>query len=318
MNLNLSLAPLQGITDFTFRKLICKHFKGINKVYTPFLRLQNNKTLKEAQVKDVLPKNNVGVNLIPQIICNNAEDFILLGNYLVDLGYQEVNWNLGCPYPMVAKRKLGSGLLPYSYLIQEVLEKTLPKIQCKVSVKVRSGYESDEDIFELLPVFNEFSISELIIHPRIAKQMYKGTANALIVKKVLGIFQGSVVYNGDIRDIDSFSKLRIILKEISHWMIGRALISNPFLVEELVSSNKVDSETKMKRFIGFYYDLHDFYQSALSGPGHFLNKMQHLWEYFSVSFTNGNKVWKMIKKSKSIMKYNEAVSFIFQNEKFAG
>lgn len=316
MNVIFSLAPLQGITDFTFRKLICKHFNGIEKVYTPFLRLQNNKSLKKAQIEDVLPANNTGVKVIPQILCNNVKDFIFLGNYLIDLGYDEVNWNLGCPYPMVAKRKLGSGLLPHPEIIKEVLESVLPKIDCRVSVKLRSGYENEDDIFNLLPIFSNFQISELIIHPRIAKQMYKGQVNVTVFEKALNTYHGKIAYNGDIQDIESYKTLKRKFASVSHWMIGRALITNPFLVEELISLKKVDTETKLRRFTEFYYELYEVNQAMLFGPGHLLNKMQHLWEYFSGSFTNSHKVWKLIKKSNSITKYNDAVNLIFSNEEF--
>jgi tRNA-dihydrouridine synthase B len=316
MNTIFSLAPLQGITDFTFRRLICKHFSGIHKVYTPFLRLQNDKSLKKAQITDVLPENTVGTKVIPQILCNNAEDFIFLGNYLADLGYQEMNWNLGCPYPMVAKRKLGSGLLPYPEIVCEILEKSLPKIQCKVSIKLRSGYESENDIFSLLPIFSQFPVSELIIHPRIAKQMYKGLANMTTFEKALQVYQGNLAYNGDIQDIESYTELKNKFETVLHWMIGRALITNPFLAEELILLKKVDPETKRIRFAEFYYELFEVYKNTLSGPGHLLNKMQHLWEYFSGSFTNNRKIWKLIKKTKSSTKYNDVVNSVLRNEQF--
>ncbi|NJO90377.1 MAG: tRNA-dihydrouridine synthase family protein [Chloroflexia bacterium] len=311
-----SLAPLQGITDFIFRKLICTCFKGIDKVYTPFLRLQNDKTLKRAQIVDVLPENNVGVNLIPQILCNNVDDFVFLGGYLSDLGYSEINWNLGCPYPMVAKRKLGSGLLTYPDMINSILETGLPKVNCDVSIKLRSGYESEEEIFKLLPILNQFPLKELIVHPRIARQMYKGSANVDTVEKSLSIYKGNVVYNGDIKDINSFSLIKNRLDGIKHWMIGRALISNPFLVEELISLKKIEHVNKIDRFSAFYNDLYNYYNVSLSGPGHLLNKMQNFWEYFSLSFSNSHKVWKQIKKSKSIEKLNQEVQAIFRNEEF--
>ncbi len=313
---DFSLAPLQGITDFTFRKLICTHFKGIDKVYTPFLRLQNDKTLKRAQVNDILPVNNVGINVIPQILCNNAEDFIFLDAYIFDLGYSEINWNLGCPYPMVANRKLGSGLLPYPEIIGNILANTLPKVKCSVSIKLRAGYEREEDILQLLPILNQFPIKELIIHPRIAKQMYKGVANVEIIEKSLNDYSGNIAYNGDIKDISSFQFLKNRLGNINHWMIGRALIANPFLVEELISLKKTKSENKKNRFSDFYNDLYNYYNDSLSGPGHLLNKIQNLWEYFSISFTNSHRVQKQIKKAKSIEKLNLAVQSIFRNEDF--
>jgi len=230
MNNSFSLAPLQGITDYTFRNLISKHFDGIDKVYTPFLRLQNDKTIKNSQIADVLPENNKVSNLIPQILCNTADDLIYLANYLADFGYQEVNWNLGCPHPMVAKRQLGSGLLQFPELIDKILDKSLLSIKTKISIKLRSGYENEDEILKLIPIMNRYQISELIIHPRIGKQIYKGSANPDIVEECLKDYNGIVAYNGDIVDKESFKGLKNRLIKISHWMIGRALIANPFFL----------------------------------------------------------------------------------------
>ncbi|MDF1548853.1 MAG: tRNA-dihydrouridine synthase family protein [Bacteroidales bacterium] len=312
MDLTFSLAPLQGITDFTFRNLFKKHFKGVMKFYTPFIRLQNDRTIKKSQIFDILPENNTEIHLIPQIICNNSRDFIYLADYLNGLGYQELNWNLGCPYPMVTNRQLGSGLIPFPDKIKEILEEVMPQIKPGVSIKIRSGYEDENEILRLLPVLSHFSISELIIHPRIARQMYKGLANPIVVEKCLKLYAGNIAYNGDIKDIETFNNLEQQFPKINHWMIGRALISNPFLVEEILLGRKIDQSVKLERFLGFHSELFGIYNNQLDGPGHILNKMRQFWEYFSLSFEESNKVYKKIKKAKTIENYRSAVNEILK------
>jgi len=313
-----SLAPLQGITDHHFRNLFNMHFNGLDKVFTPFIRLQNDKTIKNSQILDIEPENNKEINIIPQILTNDVEEFIFLAKYLSGLGYSEINWNLGCPFPMLVKRQLGSGLLPFSDRIGEILEKVLPVISCKLSIKMRSGYENETDILKVIPNLNTFPLTEIIIHPRVGVQMYKGFANASVVKKCMEICNHKLVYNGDIHDIESFQEIEKRLKTIESWMIGRAAISNPFIFEELKSGEKIPSAKKMERFSQFHLSLIESYTESLSGSGHLLTKMLGFWEYFSLSFSNNKKVYKRIKKAHSIGKYNSAIHEIFNEEEFIG
>jgi len=317
MNPIFSLAPLQGITDYPFRNLFNKHFAGIEKYYSPFIRLQNDGSIKKTQLTDIQHNNNHKIRLIPQIMCNNPNDFIFLANILSDFGYREINWNLGCPYPMVAKRQLGSGLIPFPDKIREILDNSLPQIECEVSIKIRSGYENENEIFDVLPVLSQFPIKELIIHPRIARQMYKGNANPLIVEKCLELYSSEISYNGDIQTIESYLKLKEQFSTIHHWMIGRGLIANPFLAEEIINRKITEPALKLERFSLFHSELFDFYNEKLEGYGHVHIKMLSFWEYFASLFINSHKVYKRIKKANSLEKYNAALHEIFNNEELS-
>ncbi|MEN8119257.1 MAG: tRNA-dihydrouridine synthase family protein [Bacteroidota bacterium] len=312
----ISLAPLQGITDYHFRNTFNEHFKGLDEAFTPFLRLDKGNKLKRSQIRDVLLENNSSIRLIPQILTNSVDEFIYFSKYLFDLGYQEINWNLGCPFPMVAKRQMGSGLLPYPEKIEHILEKVLPVIPTKVSVKMRLGYESDGDISHILPKLDKFSLTEIIIHARIGKQMYKGTTNVEVFEKCLNLSNHPICYNGDIDCFETFNKLNIRFKTVKNWMIGRAAIANPFLIEEIKGEENQSPDKKLERFSSFHFELYEQLSGVLSGSGHILSKMTHLWEYFSKSFSNSRKVYKKIKKSNSISKFEESLHQIFNEEEW--
>ncbi len=317
MNANaFSLAPLQGITDYHFRNLFNQHFKGLEAVYTPFIRLQNDKTIKKSQIADILPVNNNTLKVVPQILTNTVDEFIYMAKYISDLGYTEMNWNLGCPFPMVVKRQMGSGLLPFHDRIEEILNKVMPLIACNLSIKMRAGYQNDTDILNVIPVLNQFPITEIIIHPRVGTQMYKGEANPDIVENCLEISIHKIAYNGDIRSAETFHILEDRFQKINSWMIGRAAISNPFLIEELNSGIKTAASKKMERFSEFHHALFKSYEQSLSGQGHLLIKMIGLWEYFSESFSNSKKVFKRINKVQSINHYHAAIHEIFNSEVF--
>ena len=145
----VSLAPLQGFTNYHFRNAFVKCFSGVDKFYSPWIRYDGKGEIKKSQIRDVDPVNNTGIDLIPQIMCKDTKDFVNLSKYLENLGYSEVNWNLGCPYPMVTKRGYGSSLLTKPELITQILEESLPQINAKVGLKMRLGFQDPEEIQKL-------------------------------------------------------------------------------------------------------------------------------------------------------------------------
>ena len=305
MSNKILLAPIQGVTDYQFRNTFNKYFKGVDSMYSPFLRVDNDMQLRNSKIKDILPENNKSINLIPQILTNNPDEFIYMSQFLADKGYEHINWNLGCPFPMLTRRELGSGLLPHYSKIDNILEKVISKISVKLSIKMRIGYEEENDIFKILPILNKFPIHEIIIHPRTGKQMYKGEVNIDVFEKCLSQTKHKVSYNGDINTLNDFNNLSSRLPNVNSWMLGRGIVANPFLAMQI---KQIDiSEDKMQIFKEFHDALCDEYLKKLSGPSHLLSKMRVYWEYFSLSFSNSHKVYKRIKKATSIDKYNIAV-----------
>jgi len=223
------LAPMHGATDYIYRNIYHAHFSGIDLAISPFINALPDEKLKKSQVKGILPENNHGMSVIPQILGSNADDFIFLANYLHDLGYKDVNWNLGCPYRMIVKRKRGAGILPHPDLVAEFLDKVIPAIPLKLSVKLRLGLNDTEEIDAIVPILNQHSISEVTIHPRLGIQMYDGSVDLDAFERCMSAFTMPVVYNGDIVTVDGFMALKERFPNISRWMIGRGVIRNPWL-----------------------------------------------------------------------------------------
>ncbi len=307
MNLKLSLAPLQGITDFYFRNALAKYFGGIDVAYTPYLRFQKGE-IKKSSLADILPENNK-IRLVPQILSNKPDEILYFDNLFHSLGYTEMNWNLGCPYPMVAKHQLGSGLLAFPALIDDILQQVIPKMKLNFSVKMRSGYETPEEFEKVLEVLNKYPLTEIIFHPRYGKQLYKGKADVSLLAKAQSISNQSIAYNGDISSVEFFNSLQTQFPNTEHFMIGRALIANPFLAAELKGLSPVGD--KIEIFRHFHNELFSVFEQKLSGSGHILSKMLALWEYFSLFFADSHKTLKIIKKANSVPKYKQAANSIF-------
>ena len=307
-------SPLQGFTDFRFRNAFQMFFGGIDKYIAPFIRLNEKQEIRPANERDILLANNQSTNTIPQIITKDADEFLFVTKYVQKLGYTELNWNLGCPYPMVAKRGMGSGLLSMPEKIDLILNRVSSETDIKVSVKMRLGYENPQEIFHVLPVLEKYPLANITIHPRIGKQLYKGEVDLKTFEECLALSSHNIFYNGDITSVQSFREIKERFPAINNWMIGRGLIADPFLPAMIKADNPVYPENRFEVFNAFHDTLFSSYQEGLSGPGHLLIKMYSFWEFFIQSFPGTPKGLKKIKKARNINAYSEAVKQIIYNE----
>ena len=311
--IKLYMAPLKGFTDHLFRSAFADHFAGFDLAVAPFIASTQGYRIKKKYVKDVLPENNTRMPVIPQILSKNAADFIVLANYLYDLGYDTVNWNLGCPYPMVANKKRGSGLLPYTDRIQAFLDRVIHEIHGSLSIKVRLGWKDNTDIFRLLPVIDQYPLSEIIIHPRTGLQRYEGSVDLDTFEGCLAEIRQPVVYNGDIRTVDDFRRLSRRFDRVHAWMIGRWCLADPFL-PGCIKTGIDDIPDKIYRMQRFHEALFEAYSRVLDGPSHVLNKMKGFWRYFSLPFEDCKKSMKKITKTHRPDQYLERVNLFFESE----
>jgi tRNA-dihydrouridine synthase len=312
MSYTLLSSPLQGFTDFRFRNAVNKYFGGIDTYYAPYIRLNGKLVIKSSYQRDLLPENNTVQEIIPQIITNDADEFLFVSKYVQELGYKELNWNLGCPYPMVTKCGMGSGLISNTQKIEAILHKVQNESDIIVSMKMRLGYDTTEEILDVLPILDKYSVKNVAVHARLGKQLYKGGVHLDAFQTCIDQSKVKLYYNGDITTVTKFKEMQERFPSIDHWMIGRGLIADPFLPRMIKSSSFEYPKNKMELFSDFHDTLYAGYGESLSGATHILLKMHHLWEYFSVIFSNPHKVAKNIKKAKSIRNYEQTVKEIIK------
>ena len=314
MKYTLLSSPLQGLTDVRFRYSYNNTFGGIDTFFSPYSRLIVTMSIKAAYERDLLPENNVGLEVIPQIITNDAEEFLFVAKFVQQLGYKELNWNLGCPYPMVTKCGMGSGLISDPGRIDNILKKVHNESDIIVSMKMRLGYENTEEILQVLPILEKYPIKNVAIHARIGKQLYKGGVHLDAFQECINHTSLKLYYNGDITSVAKFHEMQERFPSIDHWMIGRGLISDPFLPGMIKSNTTQYPANKLELFKEFHDTLFQNYSESLSGSSHLLQKMYQVWEYFSVLFSNLHKSLKKMKKPGSIKHYPEAEKDIHDTE----
>jgi tRNA-dihydrouridine synthase len=259
----------------------------------------------------VLPLNNGGLPLVPQLLHTDPEAFLILARRLADLGYSHINWNLGCPAPMIARKKRGSGLLPYPDEITAILTKTMPAVGIEVSIKTRLGFHDPAELYTLLPRLDNFALKEIIIHTRLGKQLYRGTTDPDGFAACRKLSRHVFTYNGDINDIETFRTLAARFPTMDRWMIGRGLLANPFLAEEIKGYPTDSAEERKNRIFAFHAELIARYTERLSGPSHVLGRVKQLWTYLISSFPGQEKSLKKILKSNTLESYHKAIDQLF-------
>jgi tRNA-dihydrouridine synthase B len=307
----LYLAPILGHTDYVFRNALCRYFKGIDICFTPFLTTVKGSCVKNSHLTDILPKYNKGCRTVPQILGKDPEEFLIMANQVFEMGYHSVNWNLGCPYPMVVNKKRGAGLLACPEMIGDLLSKVIPHLKGSLSVKMRLGKNDPDEVFEVMKILNDFPLEEIIIHPRTAQQMYSGSPDLDMFGKCLDLCKHPVVYNGDIVDLESFKAIAKRFPDVIRFMIGRGLAMNPALAEMIKSGCSGLPEDFFKRLYRFHEEILRNYREQSSGQLALLGRMKQLWWYLSYSLSDREEWLKRIQRTKTIRAYREMVEEIF-------
>lgn len=301
--MQLALAPLQTYTDYHFRNAHQAIFKGVDKFYAPYLKMNNDGTIKNAPKIDILPENNPGISVIPQLMACNEQEFFIMADYMQSLGYTELNWNMGCPYPMVTNKNLGAGLLNKPQEIFSLLDSIFPKLRMGLGLKMRMGLENTAEILEILPRLNDYPLTEIIIHARYAKQLYNGTCDHERFLECISLTNHPLTYNGDIETKEDLEELRTKFRGIDNWMIGRGAIKNPSLFEEIQFDRVDSSEVYRTKLLQFSEQLTDSLLRCNPDRGYALSKMKSYWEYLSEGLSDGKQLFRKLKKAKSIEEF---------------
>ena len=314
-------APLEGITGYVYRSVHHKYFPGTDRYYMPFVAPNYTKHFKTREKQDVAPENNEGLAAVPQVLSNKADEALWAVEELAGLGYEEVNLNLGCPMPTVARKKKGSGLLKYTDELDAYLDGVFSGMEARpsdrppvrISVKTRLGTDSTEEAEELVRIYNRYPISELIVHPRCQKDLYRGTPD---LEAFLLVWQKStnpVVYNGDITvpaDVERIAEMCAAAghglpaaRKLESVMIGRGFLADPSLVRQCQGGNKINAE----ELSAFHDELYSRFQETLPGTKVVLSHMKELWFYMGNLFVDGDKYMKDIRRANNRFQYEAAV-----------
>jgi len=282
--MKLEFAPLEGLTKYTFRNIHNKYYgEAVDEYYSPFIEPSSIRTMKVRAVEDIIPEHNAGYTLIPQLLTNNSGYFIEAADVLTEYGYDTVNINIGCPSNTVVKKGRGSGFLAEPDKIDKFLYEIFASginDRVKISIKTRIGYEDVSEFKNILKVYNKYKLDELIVHPRLGKQMYSGNVHMEEFDMAYNEGKMPISYNGDILCAEDYLKLKEKYPKLKGVMIGRGAIARPEIFEEIRRvecglSTVVEDIAKLKKY---HDELLSAYENAISQRVAVLHIKEH-WPF---------------------------------------
>ena len=300
-------APMEGVTGDLFRQAQAQHFRKAERYYTPFLSATETRTLAAREMRELEPSHNAGLHVIPQLMGNDPGDFNWMAGAIGDLGYDEVNLNLGCPSGTVTAKKKGAGLLRERDLLERMLDGVFAGAPLPVSIKTRLGSDSAEELPTLVELYNRYPVKELIVHARIMTQQYDGTPDLDAFTYALEHSKAPVCYNGDVFDVPSAKRIAARFPRLERIMIGRGLAANPALLQELDTGAAPTSD----ELRAFHDTLFALTRERIPDRRAALFRMKEAWRYLGCAFEDPRKPLKAIRKATQLADYESAVRTLF-------
>lgn len=279
MPMELWLAPLHGITSRTFRNTLCRHFGGIGFFMAPFLPAQPAGKFRPRVWQDIQPDLNSAIHLTPQLMGNRPDAFVETMIMLNEqFGYEDFNINIGCPSSPVLRHTRGCGLMPHPDMVEKIVYAITSKTSFRLSLKMRLGLHTTDEGRELLNRLNPYPIAFLVIHPRLGDDLYTGKPNWDVFEEFCCLTRHKIVYSGDIFTIEDYKSLSKRFPRVESWMLGRGMLLNPFLAEEIKEIPPGDHKS---RFKAFHEDL-VYGLLPIRGEQGTLANLKELWHYFAL------------------------------------
>ncbi len=300
--MKLYFAPLEGITTYIYRNTHARFFGGCDAYFTPFITPSDNEKIGRKGFRDILPENNTA-DIRVQVLTNNSASFLKFEKKAAEYGYGELNINLGCPSGTVVGKGRGAGFLKDTYALDKFLYEIFSHTDAKISVKTRAGYFSSDEIEEILPIYNKYPISLLILHPRCREDFYKGTPSQKAFSYTYENAKSPLCYNGNILTAEDYADKITRYDALDSIMIGRGAVANPAIFREIRGGNPLTT----KELINFTEALKENYSQILDSDVFTLHKLKEIWLYIMENFPDEKKILKTIRKTNNLGEFMNTI-----------
>ena len=302
-------APMEGITGYLFRRIHHRYFPGIDKYFMPFLSPAQGHVFSRRELQEILPEHNEGVCAVPQLLTRRSEDFIRAARKLGDMGYGEVNLNLGCPSGTVTAKGKGAGFLAHPEELDRFLDEIYSQSPVPISIKTRLGVERPEEFPQLLERFNQYPVLELTIHPRVRRDFYRNSVRLEYFTDAVAKSKNPVCYNGDLISAEGCAELVRRCPRVERVMLGRGLVADPALVSKAKGGPGADKQTLRS----YLEDLYEAYGQAFESRRIAMLRMKEIWSYTAHMFRDSDRHLKKLKKATDPLEYEAQVRAIFRD-----
>ena len=304
--MQLYFAPMEGITTYTYRNTHAKFFGGCDMYYAPFIVPSDKERVSRKCLRDILPEHNGDIPLRVQVLTTQAESFLKFEEKIKELGYDEVNINLGCPAARVVQKGRGSGALKDTAHLERFLLETFEKTSLKTEIKTRIGYADKAEAEGLLEIYNKLDMPRLIVHPRTKLDYYGGTPHDDVFAMYIKRSKNPLCYNGNVFSVADYQRVIQEFDGIESVMLGRGAISNPALFREIRGGAKLTTE----ELIEFSQLLMENYYAVLQSEVYTLQKLKEIWVYILWNFPEEAKAAKVMKKAGNLSEFTSAMRML--------
>ncbi len=303
----VDFAPLDGVTKLVFRRVHHRMFGGADRYFIPFFSPVTEHILTKRDQRELDTAANAGLQLVPQVMTRRAEDFLWAADVLEDLGYREVNLNLGCPSGTVTAKGKGSGFLAKPEELERFFDQVFASVQMPVSVKTRLGVTDPEEFHRLLAIFNRYPLAALTIHPRVQKEFYKGSVHRDAFAWAAEESCNPICYNGDLLTTEDCAAFAAAFPKVEAIMIGRGAVADPALLRKLRGGAPASREELMAFTRTLYREYQAFYEQ--SGPA--AQRMKEIWFFLIHLFDEGEKLSRQMRRLRTPREYEAVEAAIF-------
>jgi tRNA-dihydrouridine synthase len=288
-------APMEGLTDSIYRRLHHKHFGGVDRYYMPFISPTPHRALTPREARELPPAASEPFTAIPQLLTKSSEDFLWAAGVCRDLGYEEVNLNIGCPSGTVTAKGKGAGMLRSPDDLDRFLEEIYAAAPLPISVKTRLGFADPEEFPRLLEIFNRYPICQLTVHPRVRQDFYSGSVNMDAFRYCLENSRAPVCFNGNLCSISQIEAFHAEFPQVEAVMLGRGLAGDPGML--------LPGGTTVEALDAFMEDLLQSYQEAFGGARNAMFRLKENWHLLICRFEGAEKLGKQLRKTTDIQEF---------------
>jgi tRNA-dihydrouridine synthase len=295
---------MQGITDALFRAAYVRHFGGLDRAVAPFVSTVHAARVKPSLLADLLPAANAGLPVVPQVLGKDPGDLAVMLRALMELGYRAADLNAGCPWPMVARKGRGAGLLADPDRLRRMLDAGCGLLPGTFSIKVRLGLATPDLLLQRMDILNAYPLREVTIHPRTARQMYAGSVDLAAFAACLAVCRHPVAYSGDLRTVADGACLAARFPSVARWVLGRGLLADPWLPARLRGDRAPRDPARLRALL-------DDLLAGACGRGHgdrpVLGRLKEYWAYLGPSFAGGDRLLRRIRLCQRVEEYRRVV-----------